>query len=159
MCALTHAHTRTHNHKRTFADTLTLTDKQILCIRACTFLLTQLHKHICLATVGLTAMYKMSESHFLSAFSPFPNDPHKPPSLEEKRRHGPSRLLWLFPQSLRTTMVFLRCYCITPLLPWHCHTTKETNKVLMFNRLNTLIPPAVTKLSQLRAAWTTSIPL
>lgn len=38
-----------------------------------------------------------------------------------------------------------------PPLPTH-HTTKETNKVLMFNGLNTLIPPAVAKLSQLRAA-------
>lgn len=37
-----------------------------------------------------------------------------------------------------------------PPLPTH-HTTKETNRVLMFNELNTLIPPAVTKLSQLRA--------
>lgn len=32
------------------------------------------------------------------------------------------------------------------------HTGMETNKVLMFNGLDLLIPPAVTKLLQLRAA-------
>lgn len=45
----------------------------------------------------------------------------------------------------------------TPTLPLHPplptrRTTKETNKVFMFNGLDALIPSAATKLSQLRAA-------
>lgn len=41
------------------------------------FILTQLHRHIHPDMVGLTLMYKMSESHFLSAFSSIWNDHYK----------------------------------------------------------------------------------
>lgn len=146
--------TRSHSHRHKCSCRHSWT-------HMCTFLLAPLHKRIRLDTMWLVwrRCTKRVNPIFSQPFSPIPNDPHKLGAWGKRGdmarqdfygfSHNRSGLQWCF-----------YGYCITPptpTLPLHPplptrRTTKETNKVFMFNGLDALIPSAATKLSQLRAA-------
>lgn len=71
-----------------------------------------------------------SHNLFLLSFLLIQNDPHKLSAQSKSGGIARQDFYGFSPQSLRTTMGFLRCTVPT------CHTTKENNKVLSLNGLH-----------------------